>query len=69
MTAFSGLSEELFGRPASAKAKSFNFWTSGFRVANRGGAEGAERIFMNGLTEKIIGAAIEVHKVLGSVLI
>jgi len=28
-------------------------------------AEGAEMVFMNGLTEKIIGAAIEVHKVLG----
>jgi len=47
------------------QAKSFNLGTSGFRVANRGGAESAERIVMNGLTEKIIGAAIEVHKVLG----
>jgi GxxExxY protein len=32
---------------------------------NRRGAEGAEKIVVNGLTEKIIGAAIEVHKVLG----
>ena len=31
----------------------------------RGGAEGAESIVVNGLTEKIIGAAIEVHKLLG----
>ena len=28
-------------------------------------AEGAEKIVMDGLTEKIIGAAIDVHKVLG----
>ncbi len=34
-------------------------------MANRGGVEGAERIVMDRLTEKIIGAAIEVHKVLG----
>jgi GxxExxY protein len=27
--------------------------------------EGAERIVTNGLTEKIIGAAIEVHRLLG----
>jgi len=32
---------------------------------HHGGAEGAERIVVNGLTEKIIGAAIEVHKLLG----
>jgi GxxExxY protein len=38
---------------------------SNFRMANRGDAEGAERIVGNGLTQKIIGAAIEVHKVLG----
>jgi GxxExxY protein len=31
----------------------------------RGGAEGAEKIAVNELTEKIIGAAIEVHKSLG----
>ena len=35
------------------------------RIVHRGGAEGAESIVVNGLTEKIIGAAIEVHKVLG----
>ena len=34
-------------------------------MAHRGGAENAESIVVNGLTEKIIGAAIEVHKVLG----
>src|SRR5215831_19461094 len=34
-------------------------------MSYRGGAEGAEGIFVSGLTEKIIGAAIEVHKVLG----
>jgi len=34
-------------------------------MANRGGVEGAERIVMDRPTEKIIGAAIEVHKVLG----
>ena len=28
-------------------------------------AEGAEKLVMDGLTEKIIGAAIDVHKVLG----
>jgi GxxExxY protein len=33
------------------------------RIFHRGGAEGAERIV--GLTEKIIGVAIEVHKALG----
>jgi GxxExxY protein len=34
-------------------------------MVNRRGAEGAEKIVMDGLTEKIIGAAIDVHKVLG----
>jgi GxxExxY protein len=34
-------------------------------VINRGGAESAESKVINSLTEKIIGAAIEVHKVLG----
>jgi GxxExxY protein len=34
-------------------------------IVNRRGTEGAERTVINGLTEKIIGAAIEVHKVLG----
>jgi hypothetical protein len=33
--------------------------------SHREGADGPERIVINGLTEKIIGAAIEVHKVLG----
>ena len=32
---------------------------------HRGGAEGAEQMVISGLTEKIIGAAIEVHKALG----
>jgi GxxExxY protein len=32
---------------------------------HRGGAEDAESVIVKGLTEKIIGAAIEVHKVLG----
>ena len=32
---------------------------------NRGDAEVAEWVVMNGLTERIIGAAIEVHKILG----
>ena len=35
------------------------------KITHRGGAEGAESIVMNGLTEKIIGAAIEVHKLVG----
>ena len=34
-------------------------------MANHRGAEGAEKIVINRLTEKIIGAAIEVHKLLG----
>ena len=37
----------------------------GNKSDNRGGAEGAESIIINGLTEKIIGAAIEVHRLLG----
>lgn len=32
---------------------------------HHGGAEGAEDMVINELTEKIIGAAIEVHKALG----
>ena len=32
---------------------------------HHGGAEGAEKMVINGLTERIIGAAIEVHKALG----
>jgi GxxExxY protein len=35
------------------------------RGSYRRGAEGAERIIMDGLTGRIIGAAIEVHKMLG----
>ena len=41
---------------------------SGISAVNRNSdiaQRGAERIVTNGLTEKIIGAAIEVHKVLG----
>src|SRR5262245_8166630 len=34
-------------------------------MSYRGGAEGAEKTVMNELTERIIGAAIEVHRVLG----
>src|SRR5262245_29057272 len=34
-------------------------------MSYRGGAEGAEKTVMNELTERIVGAAIEVHKVLG----
>ena len=34
-------------------------------IAHHRGAKDAERLVMNGLTEKIIRAAIEVHKVLG----
>ena len=37
----------------------------GNKSDNRGDAEGAESIIINGLTEKIIGAAIEVHRLLG----
>src|SRR5437773_11331285 len=44
---------------------SLRFRSSGLHMANRGGVEGAERIVMDRLTEKIIGADIEVHKVLG----
>ena len=43
--------------------------TSGFRISHRGGAEDAEKMVINGLTEKIIGAAIEVHKALGAGLL
>ena len=35
------------------------------KAVNRGGAEAAEKDTMNKLTDKIIGAAIEVHKSLG----
>ena len=38
---------------------------SGFRAAHRRDAENAEAVVINGLTEKIIGAAIVVHKTLG----
>src|SRR5436309_3727347 len=44
---------------------SLRFRSSGLHMANRGGVEGAERIVMDRLTERIIGAAIEVHKALG----
>jgi GxxExxY protein len=38
---------------------------NGIDKSHRGGAEDAEVIVVNELTEKIIGASIEVHKVLG----
>ena len=38
---------------------------SDFRAAHRRDAENAETVVINGLTEKIIGAAIAVHKTLG----
>jgi GxxExxY protein len=37
----------------------------GTQKTHRGDAESAENVVVNGLTEKIIGTAIEVHKVLG----
>ena len=38
---------------------------SGYRAAYRRDAENPETVVINGLTEKIIGAAIVVHKTLG----
>ena len=42
-----------------------SFGGSGFLTTHRRDAENAEKIVINGLTEKIIGAAIVVHKTLG----
>ncbi len=42
-----------------------SFGGSGFLTTRRRDAENAEKIVINGLTEKIIGAAIAVHKTLG----